>query len=197
MAESIKTTVVENLPENAAPGDADYIITAQKNILKKTKIAQLVNVFKEKLGINTLNTNLGKTARFYAVGKFYVPGSSGDYSGLAIGGTAWSNIVGVQYVSATDYKHYYTFPKGTYLVNINLFANLEASTSNVLGVALNIEVDDKIIANPWFRMIDSYQSISYPVIINGSKLKVTMHSGKTIEIVNNVDLSYIDFMRLN
>ena len=56
MAESIKTTVVENLPENAAPGDADYIITAQKNILKKTKIA--VNVFKEKLGINTLNTNL-------------------------------------------------------------------------------------------------------------------------------------------
>lgn len=58
MAESIKTTVVENLPENAAPGDADYIITAQKNILKKTKIAQLVNVFKEKLGINTLNTNL-------------------------------------------------------------------------------------------------------------------------------------------
>lgn len=58
MAESIKTTVVENLPENAAPGDADYIITAQKNILKKTKIAQLVNVFKEKLGINTLNTNI-------------------------------------------------------------------------------------------------------------------------------------------
>lgn len=95
-----------------------------------------------------LNTNLGKTARFYAVGKFYVPGSSGDYSGLAIGGTAWSNIVGVQYVSATDYKHYYTFPKGTYLVNINLFANLEASTSNVLGVALHIEVDDKMIANP-------------------------------------------------
>lgn len=58
MAESIKTTVVENLPENAAPGDADYIITAQKNILKKTKIAQLVNVFKEKLGINTLNTKI-------------------------------------------------------------------------------------------------------------------------------------------
>ena len=58
MAESIKTTVVENLPENAAPGDTDYIITAQKNILKKTKISQLVDVLKEKLGINTLNTNL-------------------------------------------------------------------------------------------------------------------------------------------
>lgn len=166
--------------------------------LNEATISELQTNNKTIIGaINALNTNLGKTARFYAVGKFYVPGSSGDYSGLAIGGTAWNNIDGIQYVSATDYKHYYTFPKGTYLVNINLFANLEASTSNVLGVALNIEVDGKIIANPWFRMIDSYQSISYPVIINGSKLKVTMYSGKTIEIVNNANLSYVDFMRLN
>lgn len=166
--------------------------------LNEATISELQTNNKTIIGaINALNTNLGKTARFYAVGKFYVPGSSGDYSGLAIGGTAWNNIDGIQYVSATDYKHYYTFPKGTYLVNINLFANLEASTSNVLGVALNIEVDGKTIANPWFRMIDSYQSISYPVIINGSKLKVTMYSGKTIEIVNNANLSYIDFMRLN
>jgi hypothetical protein len=166
--------------------------------LNEATISELQTNNKTIIGaINALNTNLGKTARFYAVGKFYVPGSSGDYSGLAIGGTAWNNIDGIQYVSATDYKHYYTFPKGTYLVNINLFANLEASTSNVLGVALNIEVDDKTIANPWFRMIDSYQSISYPVIINGSKLKVTMYSGKTIEIVNNANLSYVDFMRLN
>lgn len=166
--------------------------------LNEATISELQTNNKTIIGaINALNTNLGKTARFYAVGKFYVPGSSGDYSGIAIGGTAWNNIDGIQYVSATDYKHYYTFPKGTYLVNINLFANLEASTSNVLGVALNIEVDGKIIANPWFRMIDSYQSISYPVIINGSKLKVTMYSGKTIEIVNNANLSYVDFMRLN
>lgn len=166
--------------------------------LNEATISELQTNNKTIIGaINALNTNLGKTARFYAIGKFYVPGSSGDYSGLAIGGTAWNNIDGIQYVSATDYKHYYTFPKGTYLVNINLFANLEASTSNVLGVALNIEVDGKTIANPWFRMIDSYQSISYPVIINGSKLKVTMYSGKTIEIVNNANLSYVDFMRLN
>nr|DAZ20387.1 MAG TPA: hypothetical protein [Caudoviricetes sp.] len=166
--------------------------------LNEATISELQTNNKTVIGaINALNTNLGKTARFYAVSNFYVPGSSGDYSGLAIGGTAWNNIAGIQYVSATDYKHYYTFLKGTYLVNINLFANLEASTSNVLGVALNIEVDGKAIANPWFRMIDSYQSISYPVIINGSKLKVTMYSGKTIEIVNNANLSYVDFMRLN
>ena len=166
--------------------------------LNEATISELQTNNKTIIGaINALNTNLGKTARFYAAGKFYVPGSSGDYSGLAIGGTAWNNIDGIQYVSATDYKHYYTFPKGTYLVNINLFANLEASTSNVLGVALDIEVDGKTIANPWFRMIDSYQSISYPVIINGSKLKVTMYSEKTIEIANNANLSYVDFMRLN
>lgn len=176
--------------------DAFWKWVAKK--LNEATISELQTNNKTIIGaINALNTNLGKTARFYALSKFYVPGSSGDYSGLAIGGTAWNNIDGIQYVSATDYKHYYTFPKGTYLVNINLFANLEASTSNVLGVALNIEVDGKIIANPWFRMIDSYQSISYPVIINGSKLKVTMYSGKTIEIVNNANLSYVDFMRLN
>ena len=193
MSESIPSTLISALPAATKVSDTDIVVLENGSTTQKITIAQL----KEALGINALNTNLGKTARFYAVGKFYVPGSSSDYSGLAIGGTAWNNIDGIQYVSATDYKHYYTFPKGTYLVNINLFANLEASTSNVLGVALNIEVDGKTIANPWFRMIDSYQSISYPVIINGSKLKVTMYSGKTIEIVNNANLSYIDFMRLN
>lgn len=193
MSESIPSTLISALPAATKVSDTDIVVLENGSTTQKITIAQL----KEALGINALNTNLGKTARFYAVGKFYVPGSSGDYSGLAIGGTAWNNIDGIQYVSATDYKHYYTFPKGTYLVNINLFANLEVSTSNVLGVALNIEVDGKTIANPWFRMIDSYQSISYPVIINGSKLKVTMYSGKTIEIVNNANLSYVDFMRLN
>lgn len=193
MSESIPSTLISALPAATKVSDTDIVVLENGSTTQKITIAQL----KEALWINALNTNLGKTARFYAVGKFYVPGSSGDYSGLAIGGTAWNNIDGIQYVSATDYKHYYTFPKGTYLVNINLFANLEASTSNVLGVALNIEVDGKTIANPWFRMIDSYQSIFYPVIINGSKLKVTMYSGKTIEIVNNANLSYVDFMRLN
>ena len=197
MAESLKTILMSALTAKATPAETDTMIVGEGNVLKKITFSQLFTYLKDKLGINTLNTNLGKTARFYAVSKFNVPGSSSDYYGLAIGGTAWNNIDGIQYVSATDYKHYYTFPKGTYLVNINLFANLEASTSNVLGVALNIEVDGKAIANPWFRMINSYQSISYPVIINGSKLKVTMHSEKTIEIVNNANLSYVDFMRLN
>lgn len=197
MSDPIGGKTANNLTAKTTPAETDYILMAENKITKRTKISDFLTFLKDKLGINTLNTNLGKTARFYAVSKFYVPGSSGNYSGLAIGGVAWNNIVGIQYVSATDYKHYYTFPKCTYLVNINLFANLEASTSNVLGVAIKIEVDDTEIANPWFRMIDSYQSISYPVIISGSKLKVTMYSGKAIEIVNNANLSYIDFMRLN
>ena len=114
MAESLKTILMSALASKATPAESDTLIVGEGNVLKKISFSQLFEYLKEKLGINALNTNLGKTARFYAVGKFYVPGSSGDYSGLAIGGTAWSNIVGVQYVSATDYKHYYTFPKGTY-----------------------------------------------------------------------------------
>ena len=108
MAESLKTILMSALTAKATPAETDTMIVGEGNVLKKITFSQLFTYLKDKLGINTLNTNLGKTARFYAVGKFYVPGSSGDYSGLAIGGTAWSNIVGVQYVSATDYKHYYT-----------------------------------------------------------------------------------------
>ena len=197
MAESLKTLLMSALTSKATPAESDTLIVGEGNVLKKISFSQLLTYLKDKLGINALNTNLGKTARFYAASKFSVPASSGNYSGLAIGSVAWNSITGMQFVGASDYKHYYTFPKGTYLVNINLFANLTASTSNVLGVSLKIEVDDKQVANPWFRIIDSYQSIYYPIIINGSKLKITMYSGKTIEIVNNSNLSYIDFMRLN
>ena len=125
MAESLKTILMSALTAKATPAETDTMIVGEGNVLKKITFSQLFTYLKDKLGINTLNTNLGKTARFYAVGKFYVPGSSGDYSGLAIGGTAWSNIVGVQYVSATDYKHYYTlffiFSKVFYLTRYFAF----------------------------------------------------------------------------
>lgn len=145
-----------------------------------------------------LNTNLntiGKTAKFYAGGNFYVGGSS-DYTGLAIGTPAKNNIDGLQFVGASDYKHYYTFPQGTYLVNINLFATFDASASNILGAALKIDVDDVTVSNPWFRMINSWQSFVYPIIVTGSKLKITMYTDRTIEISNNSAVSFIDFVRL-
>ena len=144
-----------------------------------------------------LNTNIntiGKTARYYAAGNFYVPGS--DYSGLALGSSDRNNIDGLKFVSAADYKHYYTFPQGTYLVNINLFATFDASASNILGAALKIDVDDVTVSNPWFRMINSWQSFVYPIIMTGSKLKITMYTDRTIEISNNSAVSFIDFVRL-
>ena len=99
-------------------------------------------------------------------------------------------------MSASDYKHYYTFPEGTYLININLFATFEASASNVLGAALKVDVNDVTIANPWFRMIDPYQSFTYSAVITGSKLKVTMYTARNMEISNNSGLSFIDFVRI-
>lgn len=100
MAESLKTVLMSALTSKATPAESDTLIVGEGNVLKKITFSQLFTYLKDKLEINTLNTNLGKTARFYAVGKFYVPGSSGDYSGLAIGGTAWSNIVGVEHVKS-------------------------------------------------------------------------------------------------
>lgn len=115
MAESIKTTVVENLPENAAPGDADYIITAQKNILKKTKIAQLVNVFKEKLGINTLNTKITFVNQVYkgtGVAYIYInpPDTNNDYYLIGATNGDWNacpvSIVAVSRQNSTHIVHF-------------------------------------------------------------------------------------------
>lgn len=115
MAESIKTTVVENLPENAAPGDADYIITAQKNILKKTKIAQLVNVFKEKLGINTLNTKItfvNQVCKGTGAGHIYInpPDTNNDYYLIGATNADWNacpvSIVAVSRQNSTHIVHF-------------------------------------------------------------------------------------------
>lgn len=111
MAESIKTTVVENLPENAAPGDADYIITAQKNILKKTKIAQLVNVFKEKLGINTLNTKItfvNQVCKGTGAGYIYInpPDTNNDYYLIGATNADWNACpVSIVAVSRQNYTY--------------------------------------------------------------------------------------------
>lgn len=115
MAESIKTTVVENLPENAAPGDADYIITAQKNILKKTKIAQLVDVFKEKLGINTLNTKItfvNQVCKGTGAGYIYInpPDTNNDYYLIGATNADWNacpvSIVAVSRQNSTHIVHF-------------------------------------------------------------------------------------------
>lgn len=115
MAESIKTTVVENLPENAAPGDTDYIITAQKNILKKTKISQLVDVLKEKLGINTLNTKItfvNQVCKGTGAGYIYInpPDTNNDYYLIGATNADWNacpvSIVAVSRQNSTHIVHF-------------------------------------------------------------------------------------------
>lgn len=62
MADTVDGTVtgktVTDLPENAAPADTDYFLTATGNAVKKAKVSQLITFLKEKLGINSLNTKL-------------------------------------------------------------------------------------------------------------------------------------------
>lgn len=64
MADAVAGTAtgktVTDLPENTAPADTDYFLNATGNVMKKTKVSQLITWLKKKLGINALNTNLLK-----------------------------------------------------------------------------------------------------------------------------------------
>ena len=146
--------------------------------------------------LNTKLGNIGKTAKFYVPNNFYVQ-ANGGYNGLAMGGKEYSNIENIQHVGASDNKHYFTFPNGTYIVNISLFASFEASSSNILGAAFRVEVNDSVVSNPWFRMLNAWQTFNYSIIITGSKLKFTMYVDRIIEIQKNTTTSYIEFIRLS
>ena len=189
---------------------SDSLSAYQGKVLNDNKIAtsNIVNNLTSTSSTVPLSANMGrelntkiKAAKFFAGGKFYVP-SNGGYSGLAIGTTAYNDAQSnIKYVdaSSSDYKHYYTFSKGIYLVNISLFftINGDASTSNVLGTALSVEVDDVQVANPWFRQINVWQTVNYSMVVHGSKLKVTMYVDRLVEIQSDTTKSYIEIVRLN
>lgn len=54
----IELLLMEKLATKETPADTDTMIVAEGNVLKKSTIAQLVTFLKEKLGVNSLNTNL-------------------------------------------------------------------------------------------------------------------------------------------
>lgn len=54
----IELLLMEKLAAKETPADADTMIIAEGNVLKKSTIAQLVTFLKEKLGVNSLNTKL-------------------------------------------------------------------------------------------------------------------------------------------
>lgn len=58
MTDEQKTKKIEDFPENAEPADTDYFLNATGNVMKKTKVSQLITWLKEKLGINELNTKM-------------------------------------------------------------------------------------------------------------------------------------------
>lgn len=58
MAESLKTVLMSALTSKATPAESDTLIVGEGNVLKKISFSQLLTYLKDKLGINTLNTNL-------------------------------------------------------------------------------------------------------------------------------------------
>ena len=58
MAESLKTILMSALIAKATPAETDTMIVGEGNVLKKITFSQLFTYLKDKLGINTLNTNL-------------------------------------------------------------------------------------------------------------------------------------------
>ena len=58
MAESLKTILMSALTAKTTPAETDTMIVGEGNVLKKITFSQLFTYLKDKLGINTLNTNL-------------------------------------------------------------------------------------------------------------------------------------------
>ena len=58
MVDELKSKKIENFPESAEPADTDYFLNATGNVMKKTKVSQLITWLKEKMGINELNTKM-------------------------------------------------------------------------------------------------------------------------------------------
>ena len=58
MAESLKTILMSALASKATPAESDTLIVGEGNVLKKISFSQLFTYLKDKLGINTLNTNV-------------------------------------------------------------------------------------------------------------------------------------------
>lgn len=194
MAESLKTILMSALTSKATPAESDTLIVGEGNVLKKISFSQLFTYLKDKLGINTLNTkinSIGKTARFVCGDAFYIPAS--QYSYIGIGSQAWNDIAGLSYVQ-NGMSPYYSFPNGTYLVELDIFSN--TAVTSTIGWALSIVVNGIIVYNPWFRMVNAWQSLHYAFIVKGSKLEINLYTDILIQIADGVKTS-IAFTRLS
>ena len=58
MSDPIGGKTANNLTAKTTPAETDYILMAENKITKRTKISDFLTFLKDKLGIDTLNTNL-------------------------------------------------------------------------------------------------------------------------------------------
>ena len=201
-----KNSILEKITELTSEKNSMSVQITELTNDKNSMSGQITELTDEKNNlINTTNelknamiakADVGKTAKYYVGTSFYVPGDN-NYHGLAIDSVDWNDISGLAYVpDRTNYQHYYTFPEGTYLVNIGLFTTTTVTSD--IGVALKIRVNDAEMYNPWFRLTNNYQSVSYSCIIKGSKLCAVISSPSKILTISNARAhSFISFTRLS
>lgn len=58
MADALDSKKISAFIDNVTPADTDYFLNATGDVMKKTKVSQLITWLKEKLGINELNTKM-------------------------------------------------------------------------------------------------------------------------------------------
>lgn len=114
MIDEQKTKKIEDFPENAEPADTDYFLNATGNVMKKTKVSQLITWLKEKLGINALNTKMNNYVITKSFSKLIALSNgrgSADFSNSDIAITGYTPLGIVQCSFATTWF----VPTGVYI----------------------------------------------------------------------------------
>ena len=135
MADALDSKKISAFADNTAPADTDYFLNATGNVMKKTKVSQLITWLKEKLGINSLNTKLNN----YVIIKSFVKlialsngRGSADFSNSDIAITGYTPLGIVQCSFATTWF----VPTGVYIdssgahIRVRDVGSPTASTAN-------------------------------------------------------------------
>ena len=135
MADALNTKNISAFADNAAPADTDYFLNATGNVMKKTKVSQLIAYLKEKLGINSLNTKLNDYVMVKSFTKLIVLSNgrgNADFGNNDIAITGYTPLCIVQYSFATTWF----VPTAVYIdssgahIGVRDVGNPTASTTN-------------------------------------------------------------------
>lgn len=135
MADALDAKKISAFVDNAAPADTDYFLNATGDVMKKTKVSQLIAWLKEKLGINLLNTKLNDYVMIKSFSKLIALSNgmgSADFSISDIAITGYAPVGIVQCSFATSWF----VPIGVYIdgsgahVKVRDVGSPTASTAN-------------------------------------------------------------------